>query len=1497
MRKYTWCLVIFFAFSIYDVTSYRERRNVSVASTTPATDEDDDDWDEQESSEIDDDGKVYKNPRNSPSTLCPRDEEQATLLGQKCLRKCSSDEDCKSKKKKCLCDGSCGLSCIKPDRECPEPEQIAYGTVTASGKLFGARATYTCQHGYHVVGLQSRTCQANGQWAGSSPACKQNIYCLSPPTIDHARHNAPAEQATFDLDSTLQYYCHTGYVTNGFPRAKCLAIDGQASWYGPDIACEPRSCGAPTDISHGWHAGECYTYGCRITYHCAEGYELVGKNERYCQADGAWNPKELPTCVLVTAVQCPPPDNPRHGKAIYTSCSYNSVVSYECKYGYTLVGESTRRCGADKKWSGSQPVCKEINCGHPGRLWNGWLENIEAGTGLGASIIFRCHDGMLLEGNSSTVCQIEGKWRYPLPKCLAPCVVPHVTQGSVILIGKNETALTSTVVQHGEALSVDCDPHYEFLASLSPVTCNNGTWTSMPKCDPARCKRLPSVPRNGMVIAPKMEHGMKARFKCKDGFELKGDDLMECSFGNWTGELPKCEEVYCPYPGNVQNGKILLVGNMGLYDYRPYVRKVTNNKQIMYDCDKGYVLAEGPPGATCIGGHWSPKELPLCLLGQHPRIRWNRRKRSAIMEKYKRAFIRNYKLIYEKRDKRYVHNYLHLAEERVNRSLPARKSLSERITGAFRQLSKIRRKRALKGGSGSRALGTSHRGSSSSLNLRRGNKKNPYEEEEDDKPINQVVEPKKPKQPKNKGPCKPLSTEPYVNVEVVKHGKDPNVTFSAGTVVKMACGKGYGLNMPENKTAKCVRGKWRPTQPMCLILPCFVPVTPYGIYKLSKSDQPSNVSINYDQPLNETVDIQNGQVVEFSCEEGYQILGPSNLRCWHGDWAVTSFPECTPAPCQLPKIPHGQYTSGYRAGLTIANGSSVAYNCNHNDGQQPATQHIQCLLGELEPKIPNCSPGPGGSKVETQYLGGSDIVKGGEITVIQYGNSGGNACGPPAKVRGSLIYRNGQPIVEDDNNFPDGSEVTFNCIESIMGEKTTWKIICEDGSWIGRSLNCDADDVVGAQIPSNNSTCIFRNQEPNVISFFNDQQIREDVVEFPAGAVLISRCIDIGKFAMIGPNKRRCMGGEWDGVKPACFGLNQANDYSMEKPPTILFRHQLGPIAQSNEGKLIVYPGTILHMECLWIRRFGNPKWTVSHDYRKYPEGWSTDPGRDSQLEYRLSIFHASKDDSGLFTCVTPARYTHSVEIEVKAIHCPVVPQRRGLTVNTQSTKMNTKLKFSCINGNALIGAPEVVCLPSGNWSAPFPICESIECGEVGVVLSEHLKVLVVSREVGGRAIFSCEPGFGLRGSSETICQSSGDWATPFPTCEEVHCDNPNAPENGYIQGSGPYKAGDVVQINCNPDYMMEGQPIIACQENSRWSGKMPKCVQACSYPGTTISGRMSSVKFFYKIGENITFTCEEGLQLKGAAMLKCLKNGKWSNTIPTCLPENSDTPKQISVL
>ena len=62
--------------------------------------------------------------------------------------------------------------------------------------------------------------------------------------------------------------------------------------------------------------------------------------------------------------------------------------------------------------------------------------------------------------------------------------------------------------------------------------------------------------------------------KYQDGYELDGESKTSCVYGNWTGRTPSCKEMYCAFPGYLENGKILLVGNMGLYDYRPYVRKI-----------------------------------------------------------------------------------------------------------------------------------------------------------------------------------------------------------------------------------------------------------------------------------------------------------------------------------------------------------------------------------------------------------------------------------------------------------------------------------------------------------------------------------------------------------------------------------------------------------------------------------------------------------------------------------------------------------------------------------------------------------------------------------------------------------------------------------------------------------------------------------------------------------------------------------------------------------
>lgn len=60
--------------------------------------------------------------------------------------------------------------------------------------------------------------------------------------------------------------------------------------------------------------------------------------------------------------------------------------------------------------------------------------------------------------------------------------------------------------------------------------------------------------------------------------------------------------------------------------------------------------------------------------------------------------------------------------------------------------------------------------------------------------------------------------------------------------------------------------------------------------------------------------------------------------------------------------------------------------------------------------------------------------------------------------------------------------------------------------------------------------------------------------------------------------------------------------------------------------------------------------------------------------------------------------------------------------------------------------------------------------------------------------------------------------------------------------------------------------------------------VKACTYPGTTIGGTISAVKFYYPVGETVEFDCTEGYELQGSRMLHCLDTVKWSTSIPSCV-------------
>ena len=43
--------------------------------------------------------------------------------------------------------------------------------------------------------------------------------------------------------------------------------------------------------------------------------------------------------TFIPAIQCASPNNPENGRAVFASVSYNSLISYECNYGYMIVGD------------------------------------------------------------------------------------------------------------------------------------------------------------------------------------------------------------------------------------------------------------------------------------------------------------------------------------------------------------------------------------------------------------------------------------------------------------------------------------------------------------------------------------------------------------------------------------------------------------------------------------------------------------------------------------------------------------------------------------------------------------------------------------------------------------------------------------------------------------------------------------------------------------------------------------------------------------------------------------------------------------------------------------------------------------------------------------------------------------------------------------------------------------------------------------------------------
>lgn len=62
--------------------------------------------------------------------------------------------------------------------------------------------------------------------------------------------------------------------------------------------------------------------------------------------------------------------------------------------------------------------------------------------------------------------------------------------------------------------------------------------------------------------------------------------------------------------------------------------------------------------------------------------------------------------------------------------------------------------------------------------------------------------------------------------------------------------------------------------------------------------------------------------------------------------------------------------------------------------------------------------------------------------------------------------------------------------------------------------------------------------------------------------------------------------------------------FSVQAPPTILYHVVSGDAGLAENGSIVVFPGTIINIDCLYQRQLGNPlwEWTPSQRFRFFQQ-------------------------------------------------------------------------------------------------------------------------------------------------------------------------------------------------------------------------------------------------------------------------------------------------------
>nr|XP_027778651.1 P-selectin isoform X2 [Marmota flaviventris] len=228
-----------------------------------------------------------------------------------------------------------------------------------------------------------------------------------------------------------------------------------------------------------------------------------------------------------------------------------------------------------------------------------------------------------------------------------------------------------------------------------------------------------------------------------------------------------------------------------------------------------------------------------------------------------------------------------------------------------------------------------------------------------------------------------------------------------------------------------------------------------------------------------------------------------------------------------------------------------------------------------------------------------------------------------------------------------------------------------------------------------------------------------------------------------------------------------------------------------------------------------------------------------------------------------------------------------------------SRCTFECQPGYRIRGLDTLRCIGPGQWTAPLPTCEALACEPLESPDHGSMECSPSSRafQYNSSCSFHCAEGFLLRGADVVRCADLGQWTAPAPVCQAVQCQDLPAPRRAQVNcshPSGSFRYQSVCSFTCEEGWLLVGEGELRCLATGHWSAAPPECQGVASVstskvrcPALVASGQgtMTCRHPGETFGLDTTcyFGCKAGFTLTGDSTLKCKPSGQWTAVTPAC--------------